>query len=150
MKVKSLSRVRLLVTHGLQPTRLLCPWGFPGKSIGVGCHCLLHTSSDKKTFNIINCFQFTCIPCNDNSLTWFVLAKYLVIPKRSEKKLTYASADAHDFLLVLSLFPYQPYIGSRERSEESLGGKRQDHLYTTSWRHPRRNAITFCMNGIWI
>ena len=27
--------------HGLQPTRLLCPWGFPGKSIGVGCHCLL-------------------------------------------------------------------------------------------------------------
>ena len=28
--------------HGLQPTRLLCPWGFPGKSTGVGCHCLLH------------------------------------------------------------------------------------------------------------
>ena len=27
--------------HGLQPTRLLCPWGFPGKSTGVGCHCLL-------------------------------------------------------------------------------------------------------------
>ena len=28
--------------HGLQPTRLLCPWDFPGKSIGVGCHCLIH------------------------------------------------------------------------------------------------------------
>ena len=27
---------------GLQPTRLLCPWAFPGKSTGVGCHCLLH------------------------------------------------------------------------------------------------------------
>ena len=27
--------------HGLQPTRLLCPWGLPGKSTGVGCHCLL-------------------------------------------------------------------------------------------------------------
>ena len=26
--------------HGLQPTRLLCPWDFPGKSTGVGCHCL--------------------------------------------------------------------------------------------------------------
>ena len=25
----------------LQPTRLLCPWDFPGKSTGVGCHCLL-------------------------------------------------------------------------------------------------------------
>ena len=29
--------------HGLQPTRLLCPWDFPGKSTGVGCHCLLQT-----------------------------------------------------------------------------------------------------------
>ena len=28
--------------HGLQPTRLLCPWDFPGKTTGVGCHCLLH------------------------------------------------------------------------------------------------------------
>ena len=23
--------------HGLQPTRLLCPWDFPGKTTGVGC-----------------------------------------------------------------------------------------------------------------
>ena len=27
--------------HGLQPTRLLCPWDCPGKSTGVGCHRLL-------------------------------------------------------------------------------------------------------------
>ena len=27
--------------HGLQPTRLLRPWDFLGKSTGVGCHCLL-------------------------------------------------------------------------------------------------------------
>ena len=25
--------------HGLQPTRLLHPWDFPGKSTRVGCHC---------------------------------------------------------------------------------------------------------------
>ena len=30
--------------HGLQPTRLLRPWDFPGKSTGVGCHCLLRPS----------------------------------------------------------------------------------------------------------
>ena len=42
VKVKLLSRVWLLATHGLQPTRLLHPWDFPGKSTGVGCHCLLH------------------------------------------------------------------------------------------------------------
>ena len=27
--------------HGLQPTRLLCPWDFPGKNTGVGSHSLL-------------------------------------------------------------------------------------------------------------
>jgi len=27
--------------HGLQPTRLLRPWDFPGKSTGVGCRRLL-------------------------------------------------------------------------------------------------------------
>ena len=32
--------------HGLQPTRLLRPWDFPGKSTGVGCHCLLRTILD--------------------------------------------------------------------------------------------------------
>ena len=31
--------------HGLQPTRLLHPWDFPGKSTGVGCHHLLHCAS---------------------------------------------------------------------------------------------------------
>ena len=28
---------------GLQPTRLLHAWDFPGKSTGVGCHCLLRS-----------------------------------------------------------------------------------------------------------
>ena len=36
-----LSHVRLLLPHGLQPTRLLCPWDSPGKNTGVGCHFLL-------------------------------------------------------------------------------------------------------------
>ena len=30
-----------LQPHGLQPTRLLCPWYFPDKDTGVGCHFLL-------------------------------------------------------------------------------------------------------------
>ena len=27
--------------HGLEPTRLLCPWGFPGRNTGVDCYFLL-------------------------------------------------------------------------------------------------------------
>ena len=41
MKVKVLivqSCLTVLQPHGLQPTRLLCLWDFPGKSTGVSCH----------------------------------------------------------------------------------------------------------------
>ena len=43
MKVKSESEVDqscLTLSHPMQPTRLLRPCDFPGKSTGVGCHCL--------------------------------------------------------------------------------------------------------------
>ena len=33
--------VALVMSDSLQPTRLLCPWNFPGKNTGVGCHALL-------------------------------------------------------------------------------------------------------------
>ena len=36
-----------LPPHGLQPTRLLHPWDFPGKSTRVGCHRLLPIWSPK-------------------------------------------------------------------------------------------------------
>ena len=51
VKVKSISRVRPLST-----TRLLCPWDFPAKSTGVGCHCLLQkerTKWDKRSYIIL-------------------------------------------------------------------------------------------------
>ena len=44
MEVWSVSRSIVpnsLWPHGLQPTRLLCPWDFPSKDIGLGCHFLL-------------------------------------------------------------------------------------------------------------
>ena len=66
VKVQSLSRVRLLVTHGLQPTRLLHPWDFPGKSTGVGCHCLLRDQQQK---------------AKKNKIIWSLLLKFSVHSK---------------------------------------------------------------------
>ena len=40
VKVKSLSHVWLLATPWTAAHQLLRPWDFPGKSTGVGCHCL--------------------------------------------------------------------------------------------------------------
>ena len=41
MKGKSLSRVQLLATPWTAAHQATPPWDFPGKSTGVGCHCLL-------------------------------------------------------------------------------------------------------------
>ena len=38
--VQLLSRVRLFAAS-MEPARLHCPWGFPGKNTGAGCHFLL-------------------------------------------------------------------------------------------------------------
>ena len=47
--------------HGLQPSRLLHPWDFPGKSTGVGCHCLLQATNGifrgTRTNNFIICME---------------------------------------------------------------------------------------------
>ena len=51
--------------HGLQPTRLLHPWAFPGKSTGVGCHCLLQVKTEmdpKPMLLLTNAYN----GCSDN------------------------------------------------------------------------------------
>ena len=39
--------------HGLQPTRLLCPWHFPGKDTGVGCHFLFQITIVKDVYQFL-------------------------------------------------------------------------------------------------
>ena len=45
--------------HGLQPSRLLCPWDFPGESTGVGCHCLLWHMHLLNTYSIYVWLTYT-------------------------------------------------------------------------------------------
>ena len=45
--------------HGLQPTRLLCPWDSPGKNTGVGCHSLLQGifPTQRSNLGLLHCRQ---------------------------------------------------------------------------------------------
>ena len=71
--------------HGLQPTRLLCPWDFPGKSTGVGCQCywLLNSVVSFQTilvalsadFNGISLFCLQCSPSHDSPYTFSLIAQ---------------------------------------------------------------------------
>ena len=70
--------------HGLQPTRLLRPWDFPGKSTGVGCHCLLRhilmlaiTTNPEDGVKSLNFKkQESCNADESNSVTSYLLASW--------------------------------------------------------------------------
>ena len=71
-----------LVTHGLSPARLLCPWDSPGKNTGVGCHFLFLGKmlvGDKTTFKYI-CRNWPFLPMNfkvKESIRWSVVSNSL-------------------------------------------------------------------------
>ena len=56
--------------YGLQPTRLICPWDFPGKCTGVGCHCLLRLKAlgDAIFIGIFSIRKISIIPQYDLSI----------------------------------------------------------------------------------
>ena len=66
-----------LQPRGLQPTRLLHPWDFPGKSTGVGCHCILQSYAlCMFIFPTVPCRPFTTnnyIDCSSSLQSTFVL-----------------------------------------------------------------------------
>ena len=60
--------------HGLQPTRLLRLWDSPGKSTGVGCHCLLQNClkwDREEGYYLLGADPET--DCHRHSLTWTTL-----------------------------------------------------------------------------
>ena len=56
--------------HGLQPTRLLRLWDFPGKSTGVGCHCVLCVGC----IDIYNCYIFLLDWFFDHCIVSFLIS----------------------------------------------------------------------------
>ena len=51
-----------LQSRGLQPVRLLCPWNFPGKITGVGCHSLFHGIFPTQELNQSPALQVDSLP----------------------------------------------------------------------------------------
>ena len=65
--------------RGLQPTRLLRPWDFPGKSTGVGCHCLLQGQHYQLLIRGEKGCKGKAVKkqqCSDGAGPWFLLSEY--------------------------------------------------------------------------
>ena len=90
--VKSESEVAVmsdsLQPHGLQPTRLLSPWNFPGKSTGVDCHFFFQGIFPTQGLNpgLLHCGQTLHCLSHQGIQAWGCLISaqafiYLFLPK---------------------------------------------------------------------
>ena len=66
----SLSCIQLFGPHRLYPTRLHCPWNFPGKNTKVGCHFLLQRifltqGLNPHLLHLLNC-QVSSLPAESS------------------------------------------------------------------------------------
>ena len=124
--------------HGLQPTRLLCPWGFPGKSTGVGCHCLLRTLVQGLAKRRVKSAK-----CNIKTtrLTWD-LRESCSDPPSSRSS---SSARAAPDTLSRNQFAFGsiwPRFGGNVFSCDSLGpGSYMDCSLWREWRHLFTNQL---------
>ena len=68
--LKSKVKVKMLVVpdslrpHGLQSSRLFCPWNSPGKNTGVGCHFLLQWNLSVQFSSVAQSCPTVCNPMN--------------------------------------------------------------------------------------
>ena len=69
--------------YGLQPRRLLCPWDFPSKNTGVGCHFHLQGIFPTQGLN----------PCLLHLMHWQVGSLPLVPPGKPQMKLSLFAND---------------------------------------------------------
>ena len=61
--------------HGLQPARLLCPWDFPSKNIGVGFHFLSPGDLSNPGIKLMS-FMFPALKLAGKFLICFVRRKH--------------------------------------------------------------------------
>ena len=71
--------------HGLQPTRLLRPWDFPGKSPGVGCRCLKYANKWLYFSNLGRHLRYNWMECDWITIEWN-LFHCLRIPTTDSKR----------------------------------------------------------------
>ena len=71
--------------HGLQPTRPLHPWDFPGKSTGVDCHCLLRLCQLGENKCVSSSYGFLSFLPASLLVPWLPWVQQTLCPVRSSE-----------------------------------------------------------------
>ena len=101
--------------YGLQPTRLLHPWDFPGKSTGVGCHCLTCQFYFTISLHLFRSYESHC-PSSRHCFVSFACSYFplIIIPSFSPPshltKIHFNIASRTTTLKQVWPHPYTPVI----------------------------------------
>ena len=135
--------------HGLQPTRLLHPWDFPGKSTGVGCH-LPSLTKRRGQINSFNkrSLQFSCSVMSDSVTPCFAACQASLSITNSWRLLKLMSIEAvtpSSHLILCCPFSFCPQSfpasGSFPVSQFLVSGGPSDlHMYLLGVRHFSRHC----------
>ena len=79
----SVVSISSLQPFGLYPTRLLCPWNFPGKNTGMGCYSLLQGSSWPRDWTLVS--YVSCIA--GRFFTHWAIRGALTLPQKEKIRL---------------------------------------------------------------
>ena len=149
--------------HGLWPTRLLCPWDFPGKNPGAGCHVLLlgicpTQGSNSRLFHLLH-WQAGSLPRappegtdNLKAVVWWLRTAGCNGPRADPchrpaaedaaapaNALAFPGPSALERLLALHSSP-RGRAGTLERERRPGSGKK-------SWGSPRDSRRGGCNNA---
>ena len=113
--------------HGLEPSRLFCPWNFPGKNIGVGNHFLFPGIFPTQGLNshLLHLLQWQVFSLPLQHL-WLYLAIYINTCYFLEKQQ-----------------PQQPPLNKNSSFPEHLGARIHTHTHTPNTTHPPHTHTTY-------
>ena len=124
--------------HGLQPTRLLRPWDFPGKSTGVGCHCLLQYL----TIRFSNCAPWYLLkwveklcPHKNFHIKMFLAAWFIVVETWKQPRYPLVSSWINK-LWYIQTVEYFSVLNRDELSSHEKTWRTLKCILLTKWRKP--------------
>ena len=103
----------LLGTPGLWPSRLLCPWDFPGKNTGVSCHFLSQGIFPHPEIELGSpALQTDSLPLSHRGLKETRLSEWTELSRLGSLFCIYRCMililKTASFYFVLFVFPFQP------------------------------------------
>ena len=92
-----------LQPYGLWPSRLLCPWNFPGQNTGVGCHVLLQGIFPTQGSNpgLLHCWQI----------------RYHLATREAPYKVRLCLLWADSYIISISAIQYKPHLFFAQETE---------------------------------